>query len=659
MNKGKFLTALLAAVVLTLGAAPALSPPGSGMIGFQPAGMQNVQLPGAPIPVNPGELHVTAAGDYSSSAAAAGVISGMAGIAPDLNLALGDLSYGATGAEQEWCDFVTSRTGAGFPFELISGNHESNGQNGNINDIGACLPNQLPGLVGTYGRQYYVDVPQQNPLVRFVMISPGIPFSNGALNFSVGSPNYNWTSAAIDGARTAAIPWVVVGMHTPCLSMGQYVCASGTPVANLLLSKKVDLVLSGHEHLYQRTKQLATSANCSGLVADVFNPTCVADSDNTLGKGAGTVFATVGTGGVALRDVNAADPEAPYFASSSGLNANPSHGLLDLRFTDTSLTADFVATAGNFQDSFSIAPAGANIPPSAAFTNSCVDLTCSFDGSSSADSDGSIVGYSWNFGDSATASTSLANREYAAGGSYQVTLTVTDNHGASHSVTHNVIVTPPATGALAQDAFSRTLASGLGTADTGGSWSTTGSVADYSVAAGVGRIRIPAAGNGRNAYLGTVASTNTELYLELATDKAATGSGLYMSGIGRRIPAAGEYRGKVLVAANGSVGLSLVRTTASGTETTIQSSVTVAGLVYSVGDKLALRLQVTGTSPSTIRAKVWKLGTAEPVAWQRSITDTTPALQSAGGVGLALYLSGTSNNAPLTVSMDNLRAISP
>ena len=38
---------------------------------------------------------------------------------------------------------------------------------------------QLPGLVGTYGRQYYVDYPQSSPVVRFVMISPNMSF-NGA-----------------------------------------------------------------------------------------------------------------------------------------------------------------------------------------------------------------------------------------------------------------------------------------------------------------------------------------------------------------------------------------------------------------------------------------------------------------------------------------------
>ena len=77
----------------------------------------------------------------------------------DFTLALGDLSYGATGAEQAWCDFVTVGSAPASRSSWSAGNHESNGQNGNINDFSACLPNQLPGSIGTYGRQYYVDVP--------------------------------------------------------------------------------------------------------------------------------------------------------------------------------------------------------------------------------------------------------------------------------------------------------------------------------------------------------------------------------------------------------------------------------------------------------------------------------------------------------------------
>jgi hypothetical protein len=116
-------------------------------------------------------VHFTAVGDFGSSANTTAVLDGIAAADPDLNLALGDMSYGVPGGEQAWCDFVTARLGAGFPFELISGDNESGGQDGNINDFSACLPNQLPGLVRTYGRQWYVDVPRIDPLVRFVMVS--------------------------------------------------------------------------------------------------------------------------------------------------------------------------------------------------------------------------------------------------------------------------------------------------------------------------------------------------------------------------------------------------------------------------------------------------------------------------------------------------------
>src|SRR5687767_9589064 len=89
----------------------------------------------------PGVVHFTAVGDFGSSGNTRSVLAGMKAQNPDLALALGDLSYGATGAEQAWCDLVTQEVGAGFPFQLIAGNHESNGQNGHINDFAACLPN--------------------------------------------------------------------------------------------------------------------------------------------------------------------------------------------------------------------------------------------------------------------------------------------------------------------------------------------------------------------------------------------------------------------------------------------------------------------------------------------------------------------------------------
>ena len=50
-----------------------------------------------------------------------------------------------------------------------------------------------------------------------------------------------------------------------------------------------------------------------------------------------------------------------------------------------------------------------------------------------------------------------------------MTLTVTDDDGANATTTQSVTVSaPPPAGALAQDAFGRTVAAGWGTADTGG-----------------------------------------------------------------------------------------------------------------------------------------------------------------------------------------------
>ena len=608
-------------------------------------------------------VHFTASGDIAARAQSGAVLDQVGSIQPDLHLALGDLSYDTTGSEQAWCDFVTSRVGAGFPFQLVSGNHESNGLNGNINDFSACLPNQLPGLVGTYGRQYYVDVPQVNPLVRFIMISPALTYPNGLWSYPAGGARYQWTASAIDGARSAGIPWVVAGMHKPCLSVGTYTCEPGSDLLNLLVTKRVDLVLSGHEHLYARSKQLALSASCAAIAPGTYAPGCISDADDALAKGAGTVMAIVGTGGVALRDVNPGDSEAGYFAASSGLNQNPSHGNLDVRVTADTLTAGFVPTAGGtFTDSFTIAAGAApvNQSPLASFSADCVGLACSLDGTASADPDGTIAGYSWSFGDGGTGSGPMPSHSYLAAGSYSVGLTVTDNAGATGESTRVIEVTaPPAAGILASDAFGRTVTNGLGTADTGGPWSTTGSATLYSVD-GAGNIRLAAPGSAAGGYLGQVASSATDLGLVVSATEAPTGTGTYVWVSGRRVAGAGGYEAKIALRSSGAVGLSLVRVNATGGgEVTLQPAITLPGLSFAAGDRLNVRLQVTGVSPTTLRAKVWKVGSVEPTTWQRSVTDATAALQATGGVGVRLYLSGSATNAPVHGTIDDLVARLP
>ncbi len=82
---------------------------------------------------------------------------------------------------------------------------------------------------------------------------------------------------------------------------------------------------------------------------------------------------------------------------------------------------------------------GTNAPPTAAFTSTVSGLTVNFtDGSR--DSDGSIQSRNWDFGDGTTSSATNPSKTYAAAGSYTVKLTVTDNGGATNTVSKNVSV---------------------------------------------------------------------------------------------------------------------------------------------------------------------------------------------------------------------------
>jgi PKD repeat protein len=82
-----------------------------------------------------------------------------------------------------------------------------------------------------------------------------------------------------------------------------------------------------------------------------------------------------------------------------------------------------------------------NSPPTAVFNASCTELSCSFDASASSDSDGSIVSYSWEFGDGSTATGISAAHTYGTDGTYLITLTVTDNGGASSSTSQSLTLT--------------------------------------------------------------------------------------------------------------------------------------------------------------------------------------------------------------------------
>jgi PKD repeat protein len=86
-----------------------------------------------------------------------------------------------------------------------------------------------------------------------------------------------------------------------------------------------------------------------------------------------------------------------------------------------------------------------NVPPTASFSTHCDYLACSFDATASSDVDGTITDYAWDFGDGQTGAGSAADHVFDKPGTYDITLTVTDDQAATGGrTTTQVVVGAPA-----------------------------------------------------------------------------------------------------------------------------------------------------------------------------------------------------------------------
>ena len=184
-------------------------------------------------------------------------------------------------------------------------------------------------------------------------------------------------------------------------------------------------------------------------VTDDVGVTATANTTATIGQGNlppaanpnGPYSGTVGIA-VAFDGTASADPDGTIISyswnfgdGSTGTGASPTHTYasaniynVTLQVMDNAGATDSVGTTAN------ISAAPVNLPPVAnpngPYTGTA-GVAVTFDGTASSDPDGTIVSYSWNFGDGSTGSGSTPTHSYAMDGNYTVALTVTDNQGAS------------------------------------------------------------------------------------------------------------------------------------------------------------------------------------------------------------------------------------
>ena len=89
-------------------------------------------------------------------------------------------------------------------------------------------------------------------------------------------------------------------------------------------------------------------------------------------------------------------------------------------------------------------PSG-NAAPTADFSSSCTDLTCTFT-DLSVDSDGQVMTYTWEFGGEGGSDLKNPTYTFAGEGQVDISLTVTDDAGADDAVAKSVTLTLPLAG---------------------------------------------------------------------------------------------------------------------------------------------------------------------------------------------------------------------
>jgi PKD repeat protein len=177
-----------------------------------------------------------------------------------------------------------------------------------------------------------------------------------------------------------------------------------------------------------------------------FNATFTYPDGTTLQSGSGTVTASlIYSGAPAVTETFSGvfDSGLKHWFGSYTPKASDPGGLWSLVVSGSDTSSPPNSGSGTKAVTLQDRPPVASFKstPSSAPTGTAIN----FDGTASYDLDGTVVSYSWDFGDQTTGTGSLVTHSYTYAKTYTVTLTVTDNGGVTGSTSSQVIITdrPP------------------------------------------------------------------------------------------------------------------------------------------------------------------------------------------------------------------------
>ncbi|GBC92010.1 Alkaline phosphatase [bacterium HR15] len=250
-------------------------------------------------PVYPRPFLFTAFGDHGTRSVSRQNTQNVINLNPDFHLHLGDLSY-ANGVQTVWdtyLDQVEPLTRQ-IPMMITLGNHEWEDEVG-IGYEAAIARFAMPGE-NTYNVNYMFDYGN----VRFIAFNSDW---YQRANSVVRNEMQQWLQNRLAEARAnPCVRWLIVFQHHPLFGSvarrgyNQFLIDRLQPLFD---QYKVDLVLQGHDHIYERTYPLRNSTPVSTATGEYL-------------QGEGTIYITCGGGGVGLYTFGTMPPTTAYREST-------------------------------------------------------------------------------------------------------------------------------------------------------------------------------------------------------------------------------------------------------------------------------------------------------------------------------------------------------